>query len=476
MKLYKLIFLMILFFPAWAFGQVSEEAMKLFEEGNYEQAKSVLKIDFENDPADATINKLLGIAALKTGDIETAEHSLTVASKKRIHEATLYLGRLYAMQYKFDDAEKQFAAFEKAMRRNKEALAELEKEREYADRLRRMNGRTEDIQIIDSIVVSKRDLLSAYNLSESGGSLEWARDFFDDGWNEDNSVVFMNERKTKVYFSRFATERGSTLYTMEKMLENFGNEKMLPAPISDAKDQAYPFIMSDGLTIYFATKGHETIGGYDLYASRLNLNSNTYLTPNQMNMPFNSPFNDYMMVIDEKKGIGWFASDRYQPEGQVCVYTFIPNQEVLLIQSDDEKILANRAKISSIQDSWRTDKDYSSLRDIASKRSNKITDTAADFDFVINNDYTYHQLADFKSFSAREYFIRARDAKREFEELSKQLDEKREQYAASASNVSTPLGVEILYMEKRVSELFDQWKATETVARNEEIQYINSQP
>jgi hypothetical protein len=158
------------------------------------------------------------------------------------------------------------------------------------------------------------------------------------------------------------------------------------------------------------------------------------------------------------------------------VYTFIPNQEVLLIQSDDEKILANRAKISSIQDSWRTDKDYSSLRDIASKRSNKITDTAADFDFVINNDYTYHQLADFKSFSAREYFIRARDAKREFEELSKQLDEKREQYAASASNVSTPLGVEILYMEKRVSELFDQWKATETVARNEEIQYINSQP
>lgn len=466
---------MVLFLPAWAFGQVSEEAVKLFDEGNYEQAKSALKTDLENDSTNATIHKMLGIAALKTGDVKTAKESLTVASKKNIHEATLYLGRLYAMQYRFDDAEKQFAAFERAMRRNKEALAELEKEREYADRLRRMIGRTEDVQIIDSIVINKRDFLSAYNLSANVGSIEWAHNFFDDGWNEDNSVVFMNERKTKIYFSRFAIERGTTLYTMEKMLENFGNEKMLPAPITDSKGQAYPFIMSDGLTIYFATKGHESIGGYDLYASRLNLNSNTYLTPNQMNMPFNSPFNDYMMVIDEEKGVGWFASDRYQPEGQVCVYTFIPNQKVLLVQSDDEEILANRAKISSIQDSWRTDKDYSSLRDIASKRSNKTTDTSADFDFVINDAYTYHQLSDFKSLSAREYFIRARDAKREFEELSKQLDEKREQYAASSSTINSSLGAEILFMEKRVSELFDQWKATETIARNEEIRHINSQ-
>ena len=475
MRLNTLILLTVLLFPTLLFSQISEEAAKLFEEGEYEQAKSVLRIDVENDPANASIHKMLGIAALETGDIETAEESLTIASKKRIHEATLFLGRLYAMQYKFDEAEKQFTAFERAMRRNKEALAELEEEREYADRLQRMVGRTEDIQLIDSVVISKDDFLRAYNLSASGGSIEWTRDFFNGDWNGDNSVAFMNERKTKVYFSRHATERGSTLYTMEKMLENFGNEKMLPPPITDSKDQAYPYILSDGLTIYFATKGHESIGGYDLYASRLNLNSNTYLTPNQMNMPFNSPFNDFMMVIDEEKGIGWFASDRYQPEGQVCVYTFIPNDKVLLVQSEDEEVLANRAKISSISDSWNPDKDYSSLRELASRKSNETTDTAADFTFIINDTHTYHQLTDFKSFSAREYFIRAQDVKNEYTELSRQLAEKREQYAASASTVNSALGAEILLMEKRVSELFDQWKATETLARNEEIRHLNPQ-
>ena len=34
-------------------------------------------------------------------------------------------------------------------------------------------------------------------------------------------------------------------------------------------------------------------------------------------MPFNSPYNDYMYVIDEYNNLGWFASDRFQPEGKV---------------------------------------------------------------------------------------------------------------------------------------------------------------
>ena len=472
MKLYKLLFIPFLLLPAVLLSQVSEEAQKLYDEGDYRQAKTLLENELEENPSDASISYLLGMSAMHIGDIEIADQMLNTAKKKRINDATLYLGRLYAMQYKFDDAEKEFTAYQRAMRRNSDALAELEKEREYADRLQRLVSRTEDIQIIDSVVVQKDNFLSAYNLSLEGGSLEWARDFFDDRSNEDG-VVYMNERKTKVYYSRFATDQGETLYTMEKLLDNFGNENIIPSPITDRSDQAYPFIMPDGLTIYFATKGHESIGGYDLYASRYNLNSNTYLTPNQMNMPFNSPFNDYMMVIDEQKGVGWFASDRYQPEGQVCVYTFIPNQEVRLVQSEDIDSLAQRAKISSIKDSWRQDIDYSTLIDKASSIGVSDEVKSFDFEFVINDDNTYHQISDFKSFSARELFIRAQDVQKELRELENKLDEMRQQYAQSSSDKNSKLGQEILFTEKRVSELFDQWKTTEVMARNEEIRHIN---
>ena len=180
-----------------------------------------------------------------------------------------------------------------------------------------------------------------------------------------------------------------------------------------------------------------------------------------------------MMVIDEQKEIGWFASDRYQPEGQVCVYTFIPNQEVRLVQSDDIDSLAQRAKISSIKDSWRQDIDYSTSLDKASQVGANNIVKSFDFEFVINDENTYHQLSDFKSFSARELYTRAQDVHKELKEIREKLDEMRQQYIQTSSNKDSPLGKEILFMEKRVSELFDQWKITEVMARNEEIKHIN---
>ena len=473
MKLYKLIILIFLSLPALLFSQVSEEAQTLYDKGQYSQAKLALEKDLEENPSNASINYLLGKTALHLGDIVSAKESLTLAKNKKVQDATLYLGRLYAMQYKFDAAEKEFAAYERLKRRDKEALAELEKEREYAERLQRLVSRTEDIQIIDSVVVLKNEFINAYNLSANGGSLQWAHDFFDGGSNDEHSVVFMNERKTKVYFSRPATDQGSTLYTMEKLLDNFGNEKMLPSPISDTHDQGYPFIMSDGLTIYFASKGHESIGGYDLFISRYNLNSNTYLNPNQMNMPFNSPFNDYMMVIDEEKGVGWFASDRYQPENLVCVYTFIPNQEVRMVDSEDENSIANRANITSIKDSWRKDTDYSSLLDKASITNAINKNEKHDFEFILNDDYTYYQLADFKSFSARELFTRVMEAERKLEETNEELAIKRAQYSAASSDNKSSLTKDILQMEKLIGELYDQWRVAKILARNEEIRHIN---
>ena len=473
MKFYTLILLATMLFPTLLMSQVSEDAQKLFDAGKYSQAKQLLEKELEENPSNVSINYLLGRTALYTGDIETAKQTLTLAKNKRVNDATLYLGRLYAMQYDFANAEKEFKLYERAMRRNKEALAELEKEREYADLLQRLLSRTEDIQIIDSVVVSKNDFLSAYNLSANGGSLQWTHDFFNEERNEESAVVFMNERKTKVYFSRPATEQGNTLYTMEKMLDNFGGEKMVPSPINTRQDQAYPFIMSDGLTIYFSSKGHESIGGYDIFASRYNLYSNTYLTPNQMNMPFNSPFNDYMMVIDEQKGVGWFASDRYQPEDKVCVYTFIPNQEVRLVNTENADSLANRAKISNIKDSWREGVDYANLLEKASTIKTISDNKQQDFEFVINDDYTYYHLTDFKSFTARELFTNAIEAERKLEIAKKQLEIKRAQYAAATENERLSLTSEILQMERTISELFDQWRLTKVMARNEEIRHIN---
>ena len=87
----------------------------------------------------------------------------------------------------------------------------------------------------------------------------------------------------------------------------------------------YPYVLTDGITIYYASDGPGSMGEYDIFVTRYNTNTDSYLMPENVGMPFNSPYNDYMYVIDEFNDLGWFASDRYQPEGKVCIYVFIPN-------------------------------------------------------------------------------------------------------------------------------------------------------
>lgn len=467
MKLQHIILIFgLLIAPTLLVGQSLNDAKKWYQDGDYESAKPVFEEAFEKTPANAEINHWLGVIAFEEGDYLKSAKYLEFASQKRITESYIYLGQLYSLLYRFDDAEKEFEKYEKAQRRNKQALALLEEKREEANRLERMVSRTEDVQIIDSIVVPKDDFLLAYKLSASAGSLQPVSQFFENQ-TDNGKVLFMSERKDKIYYSQEDDKQTSKLFTMERLLDDFGNEKPLSGTVNQEGNQAYPFVMNDGVTIYFSSTGHETLGGYDLYITRYNYNTDSYLAPNQLNMPFNSPFNDYMMAIDEEKGIGWFASDRYQPEGYVCVYTFIPSARVVLIDNDDEKYLAERAKISSIRDSWKEGIDYSDLIEAAKTMTKESREDKSDFEFVINDETTYYSLSDFKYGSSRALFTQAVELQSKLEQMKEDLQHKREQYANGSR--SETLKESIITLEENTRRIEREIKSLKFRARNEEI-------
>ena len=136
-------------------------------------------------------------------------------------------------------------------------------------------------------------------------------------------------------------------------MDEWGDEKQLPMNINSNDDDNYPFVLSDGATIYYSSKGNGSIGGYDLFVTRYNINSDTYLAPEQLGMPFNSPYNDYMYVIDEYNNLGWFASDRFQPEEKVCIYVFIPNssKQTYNYEAMDPQQMSRQEKPVSISSS-----------------------------------------------------------------------------------------------------------------------------
>jgi tetratricopeptide (TPR) repeat protein len=447
-------------------AQSLDEARTLFNERKFSEALPMLQQGYAVTPENPQLNQMLGVSLYETGRIREAEKHLLFASQRRVTDAHLYLGAIYSLMYRFADAEREFGLFERANRRNNVALEQLAEKRAYVAKLHRAVQRTEDIQIIDSLIVPKNSFLTAYNLSASSGSLMPMNDFFRNTVSGDK-VLFMSGRGDRVHFSNGDELNGFSLFTMERLLDTFGNERKLPENINSSGSNAYPFVMTDGLTLYFASTGHNSLGGYDLFVTRYNLNTDSYLNPSQMNPPFNSPFNDYMLVIDEEKGVGWFASDRFQDEGNVIVYTFIPNPQVRLLEVDDEKELARRAMITSIRDSWRDGVDSTTLIQRARQRVVAQQENQGDFEFIINDNITYHTLSDFRNAQARAQFSQALMLESQLNTLSGQLSELRDQFPNNQSLRHT-----ILDLERQTESLHRQVESLKVEARNTEIRNL----
>lgn len=94
---------------------------------------------------------------------------------------------------------------------------------------------------------------------------------------------------------------------------------------------SYPFVGSDGTTIYFSLveeKGEvsqHTLGGKDLYVSRYDRAQGVLLVPTQLMLPFNSPMDDFCYIVDEEQNVGWMVSGREAREDSLRLWCFAPS-------------------------------------------------------------------------------------------------------------------------------------------------------
>ena len=192
-------------------------------------------------------------------------------------------------------------------------------------------------------------------------------------------------------------------------------------------------------------------------------------------MPFNSVANDYMLAINEVANIGWFASDRNQPEGLVCVYVFIPNPEK---ERYDEslgfEVLQRYADISSIA-ATQTDEDAvrRACQQLAMMMYDQDTELRKeDFIFVIDDNCDYSNLSDFKSEEAKALFQEWQNGTKQLKANILLLEMKRDEYASANKAAKAAMAGEILTLEKDVESEEDRLDAMEYEIRRIEQEVI----
>lgn len=449
-------------------AQNVEQAKKLFQKGEFEQAKTIFKSLVKKAPSNAIYNYWYGASCYETGAKAEAQPYLEKSAARKYIDAYRYLGKLYYDFYRFDEAVENYEQHINWLEKKKRPIETAESELETVKQAARMIKGVEDIAVIDSFVVDKGDFLKAYKISKESGTLHQS--------NAVAGTVHQSEMGNKVIYSDKDTAGNMQLYTRIKLIDNWSE----PEPLTSLNEQGnanYPYLMADGITLYYASDGKGSLGGYDIFVTRYDSEDGSYLRPDNIGMPFNSPYNDYMYVVDEFNNLGWFASDRYQPEGKVCVYVFAPNDSKVVYdyENADPQAIAAAASLHSIRATWKDDDKVRTTRQklaamMYASQGNGLK--KGDFEFIVDDSAVYHTLDDFRSAQARTLYQQLMQKQKDHQALSKELDNKREQYAKAASAQKKSMTPGILDIEKRTEQLWKEIEKLTLNVRNEEIKKL----
>lgn len=359
----------------------------------------------------------------------------------------------------------------------KKAPVVVVEEPEEDPRITEMREATQQIIFIDSVVVAKDDFLSIIQLNPESGKLDAYDQFFRSEGHPEN-YVYINEMGNKCYFSDENANSQMQLYTLDKLGEEWSDPLALKGIYNGISEANYPFMMTDGTTFYFAAKGKESIGGYDIFVTRADSENGQFLKPENIGMPFNSEANDYMYVIDELSNIGYFVTDRRQPEGKVCVYMFIPPTSRHIYNSDaySDAQLHGFADISRIANTWGkgTERKQALERLKAINKANPTLQSKSAINFIVNDRITYTDISQFQAPDSPDLYRELQSTKKQLKETEQLLEKSRNFYAKAKPEDKRVLRTEILDAERQFVRLTNDVKTLEKRIRQSENNIINS--
>lgn len=164
------------------------------------------------------------------------------------------------------------------------------------------NNTWTELELLDKTVNSSRYNIPSVSISTDGKTL-----------------LFVSERKDG--------QGGKDIYQSSLNAEGKWSEAVnLGDKINTKYDEESPFLSNDGKTLYFSSKGHEGIGGYDVFKSEL-INGE-WTNPINMGIPINSPADDVFLIIDTKEKNGFFSSSRDGGIGSMDIYSIAPPKEL----------------------------------------------------------------------------------------------------------------------------------------------------
>lgn len=170
-------------------------------------------------------------------------------------------------------------------------------------------------------------------------------------------AIFIPDGSRDIYYSAKDEEGIRNIYATHLTDSLWSVPTLINEQMTSSSDEIYPMLSPDGQSLYFASKGLYGMGGYDLYVSNWNSETNDWDMPVNMGFPYSSPYDDFLFVNTEDGKYSIFASNRECGRDSVTIYVLEYDSMPVRKAVTDVDELRALASLNPARDHSRIDND-----------------------------------------------------------------------------------------------------------------------
>ncbi|HPB02089.1 MAG TPA: hypothetical protein PLZ67_03975, partial [Bacteroidales bacterium] len=460
--------------------QVKTEADRLFAEQKYGEAFPLYSQLLSIHRKDPYYSYRFGVCLLYTdrrdpeAPLKYMEPFVGQLSGEDSYMIYFHLGVAYHQAYRFGEALRAFEAFKGKVPSKSPYAKEAFIRNQMCSNGITLLQNLSDLVVMKKYEVGTESFFRSYDISKFGGRIGPKPEFLKtkpDRRSADPELVFISDTHQVVYYSSYGKKNvnGRDIYRVYKLPGGkFSAPEKLSSAVNTEYDENYPYLLPDGRTLYFCSKGHNSMGGYDIFRTVYDTVKKDWTAPVNVDFAINSPFDDILFITDPSQRYAWFSSLRNSSDGRMMVFLVridrkIPDYE----HYNPELIAAGNIDVNSAEYLETIAK----LREKASLDVNSNEEIVIDTAKVIavNNNSKYNipenptgdQVVDI----AFEHVASAEDQLDDFRNMrdaSLKISEQKKDQAAALSKQSSDL------YEKSVNET-DAKKRKDMMAQSNEL-------
>lgn len=315
----------------------------MFENEQYVEATPLYLHALSLDPTVAPLNFKYGACLLfNSGNKSEAIRYLNfgAADPNCDPRAHYFRGRALHLDYQFDAAKKSYQAY-LGKRSKFDARYPVEREIQMCENGKHLLSTFTEIIVTQKKQIPEAKFYEIYSDSKTiGGQIIVNYDFQSKIDKKKGHVptVHIAPDARRIFYASYGDneDTGKDIYMRTKLPNGKWSEPQLaPGGVNTSEDEEYPFLHASGKYLYFSSKGHNSMGGFDVFMCRYNAETNQFGPAENVDFAISSPDDDLFYVVDSAYQNAYFASARSSESGKLHVYKVkvarVPLQEVIVM-------------------------------------------------------------------------------------------------------------------------------------------------